>query len=132
MEHLWRKGSLFNKSWEVYILSTHYQSLEMKFFSLHLSLWGEKTLQRLAGLQERGEIMSGHFFKDSISMFERHFIGLVGIEYHIYKSLQSAYLEPNHERWTEQQVNVVAEKGSDLEIINAEDGLVLIKSQKRM
>lgn len=119
MEHLWRKGSLFNKSWEVYILSTHYQSLEMKFFSLHLSLWGEKTLQRLAGLQERGEIMSGHFFKDSISMFKR--ISLVGIEYHIYKSLWSAYLEPDHKRWTEQQVNVVAEKGSDLEIINAED-----------
>lgn len=119
MEHLWRKGSLFNKSWEVYILSTHYQSLEMKFFSLHLSLWGEKTLQRLAGLQERGEIMSGHFFKDSISTFER--ISLVGIEYHIYKSLWSAYLEPDHKRWTEQQVNVVAEKGSDLEIINAED-----------
>lgn len=74
MEHLKRKGSLFNKSCEFYILSARYQSLEMKFFSLHLSLWGEKTLQGLAELQERQEIMSGRFFKDSISMFERHSI----------------------------------------------------------
>lgn len=88
---------MFNKSCEFYILSARYQSPEMKFFSLHFSLWGEKTLQSLARLQER-EIMLGRSFKDSISTFERHGIGLVGIEYQVNKSLQSAYLLPDLER----------------------------------
>lgn len=85
---------------------------------------GRENFTEAGGAPGERRIMSRRFFKDSISMFERHGISLVGIEYQVYKSRWSAYLEPDHERWTEQQVDVVAEKGSDLEIINAEDGLV--------
>lgn len=47
--------------------------------------------------ESRNYVWSGHFFKDSISVFERCSIGLVGIKYQACKSLQSAYLLPDPE-----------------------------------